>query len=243
MESVLECDQDNSNQDTILQNGPVENNSIILGLGPGDNFLSVKINVTTGACYHQGVQIKNCRPECFRPTEQICGLRDMTGIAEYICRLEIGPRGAIASVRISSGPACRPGSDSEKNIVQDGGGTGGTLKCDGIAGVWVLDNPGSSYRNGPATAGGLNLVLGIAEAVIQPYDSETVQTIVFGNVNIVNVSEFTSVFGKAFERVIFKSDVSRGYYVSAAAACVVVAVVLIVMSVHRIVRRNTIKNE
>lgn len=239
VDSVLECDQDNAGQANAIKKGPVpSNNSIILGQDffVGE-FYYVEIDVKTGACG----SIKNCRPECFRPTEELCDLDEKTGITEYICRFEIAKRGAIASVKISGGPSCSA-YGSFVAIVQPGSNGDATLKCDGNLKIWILDNPGTNYTSGPATSGDgvLELVVGVAEALIQPYDSSMVQTVVFGSVNLINVSEFTNIFGKAFENVIFASSTSRGYYISAAAGCVVVATILTILAVHRIVRRNTI---
>ena len=244
VDSVLECDQDNADQANVIKKGPVpSNNSIILGqnhIGSRDSFFReyyyVEIDVKTGACG----RIKNCRPECFRPTEELCGLVEKTGITEYICRFEIAKRGAIASVKISGGPSCIA-YGSSVGIVQPGSSGNATLRCDGNLKIWILDNPGTNYTSGPATSeDGLELVVGVAEALIQPYDSGMVQTVVFGSVNLINVSEFTNIFGKAFENVIFASSTSRGYYISAAAGCVVVATILTILAVHRIVRRDTI---
>ena len=239
VDSVLECDQDNADQANVIKKGPVpSNNSIILGQDFfGGQFYYVEIDVKTGACG----RIKNCRPECFRPTEELCDLDEKTGITEYICRFEIAKRGAIASVKISGGPSCIA-YGSSVGIVQPGSSGNATLRCDGNLKIWILDNPGTNYTSGPATSddGSLELVVGVAEALIQPYDSGMVQTVVFGSVNLINVSEFTNIFGKAFENVIFASSTSRGYYISAAAGCVVVATIMTILAVHRIVRRDTI---
>lgn len=194
---------------------------------PGHNLQigrnkTVAVDIETGRCG----SIKNCRPECFPPSQELCSVQDPAPAIVYTCRLQIKQRGPIASLRATS--VCQ--GDQEVPIIQKWG-HGGTAVCTND--IWTLVNPGHNYTDGPADVNNQSVTLGIARTVIQPY-SNLVQTAVEGDsVLVVNISQYTGLFGTAFERNLFKATVSRGYYTAAAAACVVAAVVFLLLAVHR----------
>ena len=196
----------------------------------------VHIDKDTGECVPVSTStspIANCRPECFAPSFDVCNISSPTALTHFVCRNFDTKRGPIAALI----GEIQCDSDETYNIVQDGG-IGATATC--VNGFIVLDGPGLNYSNGNAALrrsgqNGDEITIAIAAALIQPYSTNNA---VFGiGIDVINISEFTSLFGRAFEAVLFKAETSKGYYTAASGLCIAAATVLFIISIHRIITR------
>lgn len=193
----------------------------------------ITVDMTSGKCIPTSEHIEpidNCRPECFAPVKNICFATNKSSIAHHICRNFDAHRGPIAAI-VKKDFEC-PFDSTETFTVTQQSSKEAKIQCSN--GFLIIVDPGSNYTNGQASlSNGDVLHISVATALIQPFSTDNA---VFGiGVDIINISDFTQIFGKAFESVLFKASTAKGYYTAAAGICITAATVLFVMSIHTIV--------